>query len=111
MNQLGRRRGAVLVGLLLVVLLLAGCGAQGDRGASALDRLGAAPSSTNMVMLGMLFEQPAPRVELTTQQPDLRTLALPQAAPVRATLALPSAAHSQAQTQVYAQHHCSSMDD
>ena len=112
MNQLGRRRGAVLFGLLLAVLLLAGCGMQADRSASALDQLGAAPSSTRMVSIGMLIEQPAPRVALDARQPGLLTMQLPQAAaPARASLALPSEVHSQAQTQVYAQHYCSGMDD
>lgn len=111
MNQLGRRQGVVACGLLLGILLLAGCGSQSNQSANALDRLGSAPVSTNMASFGVTFEAPelhAPyRAGLTLPQPGLDGTVLPQtAAPMRITFERASEANSQAQTHAVAQHAC-----
>jgi hypothetical protein len=111
MNQLGRRQGAVVCGLLLGILLLAGCGSQNNQSASALDRLSTAPASKGTASFGVTFEAPelqaAPRAGLTLKLPGLEGAALPQSnAPMRITFEQASEAHSQVQTQAVAQHAC-----
>jgi hypothetical protein len=111
MNQLWRRRGAVVCGLFLGILLLAGCGSQSSQNTNALDRLSTAPASTNAATFGVTFVLPELQVPVrpgfTVKQPGLSGVALPETgAAMRITFERTSEADSQARAQAVAQHQC-----
>lgn len=116
MNLPGGHRHLVVAGLILGVLLLAGCGMQSSQRASALDPLAAGPGGAQVVSFEALFEQPAaqpaPEVAITSRQPELRGMALPQSkAPTLAAAERMAGASSQALAHAAGAHHCSGFDD
>jgi hypothetical protein len=111
MNAVNRRRGALAVGLVLAMLLVAGCGMQTNQSTRSLDPLASTQHTAGMTLLENLFAAPSVAVAPQPAMSQIRLITFDRA-DRQVLFQAPSntlgAAHSQAQSQLATQldHYC-----